>query len=473
MTEGSARSASPRSRSARRASWAAAAARARAAAGDSTTAPVSAVDHQRLASARRQQQLRAEPDHQRDPEPARDDRGVRGRPAGRRARSRRPPGPSSATSAGPRSLGDEDAPAARRGRSRRSLARRAASRRARRPSERTSSARAARVSSSSAAIAAAWRLAGRRRARRGAGRPSSTAASSVATSAGSAAISTPVATMSPPRRRAQPRGERLELRGRGAQARRGRARPAPGAARCGTVSAATAAPPSTRAQPIARPGEAGQPAQDPLDHQPGVTRARPSAADDQRRRGRARVLMADRALAEVRRAALARLHRHGGARALVRGVGRRGERVAASASPASSRSRSAATAGPSASTIVLSPGSAAPSSDHARERRVERADQRGPVERRRVADRAARAAERGAPQRAARAADGRDERLAGQDQPLAGAGSSASARAASTARIPRVMLIPWSPSPIAESSCVRWSASASTAAADLGHPGVD
>ena len=58
--------------------------------------------------------------------------------------------------------------------------------------------------------------------------------------------------------------------------------------------------------------------------------------------------------------------------------------------------------------------------DHAGERRVERVGERRPVERRRVADRAAGAAQGGAPQRPARAADRRDQRLAGDDQLLAG-----------------------------------------------------
>ena len=218
-----------------------------------------------------------------------------------------------------------------------------------------------------------------------------------------------------------------------------------------------------------------EPAQDPLGHQPGVTSGAAERPDDQRGRGRARVLVTDRALAEVRRAALAGLHRRGGARALLRRVGGRRRARPASASPASSRSRSAA------------------------DRRAERVDHRlvarlggaqlldrrpsaassaatsaGPSSARASPSARPAAAERGAPQRAARPADGRDERLAREDQALAGRrSSSASARAAVTARIPRVMLIPWSPSPIAESSCVRWSASASMAAADLGHPVVD
>ena len=159
MTAGSARSASACARSARRASCAAAAARARAAAGaQDRDAP--SPSRTTGSPARRQQQLRAEPDHERQPEPARDDGGMRGRPAGHE----RDPDDLRAELGDVRRselVGDED-DVGRIGRPERRAAdvRSASASRtvAPRPSERTSSARAASVSSSSAAIAAAWRV---------------------------------------------------------------------------------------------------------------------------------------------------------------------------------------------------------------------------------------------------------------------------------------------------------------------------
>ena len=262
------------------------------------------------------------------------------------------------------------------------------------------------------------------------------------------------------------------------------ARRAPRAPRPRRASAACARSTSSRAPLAAAPSRARPPrrrararSRSPGPARPGARAgsARPSARgdegaaerpDDQRGRGRARVLMTHGALAEVRRAALARLHRRGGARALVRGVGgrrqrvgraRRPRRAARAARPPRGRARRPSSCrparrprapGPPPSAASSAPTSAGPSSSPsptARPARRSAEPHSGPL---------------APPTVETSVLPARIRRLPGAR--LVGVGQ----RGESPARIPRVMLIPWSPSPIAESSCVRWSASASMAAAD-------
>ena len=422
------------------------------------------------------EQRRPEPDGHRHAEPARDDRGVRGRRRRRRARC-----PRRRRRARPR----------RRGRGRAATRITAARRVPRLARSAPPSRRRGRAAPERAHVVGArgQRLVGerrdqvgvharrRRRARRRAG-------------ARRAARPPRARRRAPGRRPSARRSRRSRPRPRGR--RRAAARRAPRAprprrrARCGR---AAPAPPGARASAsggaggdrrVETPGAPGrlagrrrQALQQPLAHQPWGSRARPSAA----------TISADEvapgswwpigALAEVGRAALARLHRHRRAGALLRGGRGRGDRLAEVARRPRRPRAAPATAGSERVDHRLVAGLGRAELDHAGQRRVERVGERGPVERRRVADRPAGAAQGGPPQGPARAADLRDQRLARGDQLLAGRLVAASPALSTTARKPRVMLTPWSPSPIAESSCVRWLASASTAEATSLHPAGD
>ena len=131
----------------------------------------------------------------------------------------------------------------------------------------------------------------------------------------------------------EPLGERLEV-ARGALQRRQRAIALAGAALRGDLLAAR---PDDREPAHDSDGDArrrGHAAQLAHNHLPLGGDGLLQRPDDQRRGGRARVLMADRALAQVRRAALARLHRDRRQRALLRGLGGRVDRLGERASMA-------------------------------------------------------------------------------------------------------------------------------------------
>ena len=172
--------------------------------------------------------------------------------------------------------------------------------------------------------------------------------------------------------------------------------------------------------------------------------------------------MADRALAEVRRAALARLHRDGRARALLRGGRGRRDRLG-EGSPASTP-RAALHRRPQRVDHRLVAGLGGAELDHAGQRRRRARRRAGPVEPARRRSRGRRGAgpcPRGARWRRRRSRPASCRRRSAACRAAGPTPSSASI----TAWKPRVMLMPWSPSPIAESSCVRCSASAATAAA--------
>ena len=194
-----------------------------------------------------------------------------------------------------------------------------------------------------------------------------------------------------------------------------------------------------------------RPSQDP------ATSARARKSSD--RRGRARVQVADAARAEVAGPALAGLQRDGRLGALlgrVRGRARRRRQALAGRAPRTPRPP-----GSSASTIVLSPSSALPSSPTP----SSAARRAAPSSAALTSDASPRALpgapQRGAVQRAGRAAGLGDQRPPGRHQHLARRRSASTARPRRP-RKPRSRFAPWSPSPIAESSLVSRSASAVT-----------
>ena len=235
-----------------------------------------AVDDDRLARGGAQH-LRAEAHRHRQPEPARDHRGVRGRPAGGEGDRddvegelgdvRRPElvgdehGVDAGRGASRRRPADAGAGApARGGRVDRAPAHRLRERIARRPSERTSSARAASVGSPSAAIASAWRAQAASSAA-GAAWPASTSRSRSALRLGSSAIRTPVRTISASSGR--PSASSLAASASSsspaaASAARARAS-SPGRRASGIRSRDSTRAWASRARPTARPGAAGSP----------------------------------------------------------------------------------------------------------------------------------------------------------------------------------------------------------------------
>ena len=125
----------------------------------------------------------------------------------------------------------------------------------------------------------------------------------------------------------RPRGDALQLRGSPLERVAARARPRPRARRAGPAHARRPrGRESTRARPAASPGDAGAPRRTRSLISLSRSTARWSAAMIERGRGGARVLVADRALAEVGRAALAGLERHRRLRPLLGGRRGGGER---------------------------------------------------------------------------------------------------------------------------------------------------
>ena len=177
------------------------------------------------------------------------------------------------------------------------------------------------------------------------------------------------------------------------------------------------------------------------------SRTSQTARDDQRARARARVHVADRALAEEGGAAADRLHRHG---RLGRRVGGRGD----GSPPAGER---IARPAPSTSSMVFWPTSDLPRALTASIAAPKARDEVGAVGlgRQLLAERH----EQRAVERPGRAADlHHQRRCRSPSAPPAAAWRRCASRSASTASKPRFMLRPWSPSPIAWSSAVSSSA---------------
>ena len=147
--------------------------------------------------------------------------------------------------------------------------------------------------------------------------------------------------------------------------------------------------------------------------------ARSSARDDDCGRCRTRVLVADRAVSEVRRPSLAGDHRHGRAHALLRSGPGIGECVLERLSVGQCGTEGV-DGGSERVDHRLVPALGRPELDDRGERRVERLDQCVRLDLLGIAEPASGLAQAGAPERAAGTADGRDERRAGRDQELAG-----------------------------------------------------
>ena len=295
-----------------------------------------------------------------------------------------------------------------------------------------------------------------------------------ASSAGSRAISAPASRRSPPRRAAvaaQAPRRRLELRAR--RLERGAGVRAPRRAE-GRAAPRRIRADRRRARAPGRPRRPGEAARRAARRSASARRERArSARSDERRRGGARVLVADRALAEVGRAALARLHRHGRPRARPprrpRPARRRRPAPPASDRRAQRRAPPARARRPSSCRRGLRRRG-----PHGGDARLERARQRFAVDGRRAPSERP-AARRTEPHSGPLAPPTVETSVlpASTQQRPGGSASSWPASALPTAVKPRFMLMPWSPSPIAASSCVRWSACARHVGGGLAHPGDD
>ena len=150
---------------------------------------------------------------------------------------------------------------------------------------------------------------------------------------------------------------------------------------------------------------------------------------------------------------------------------RRAASSAAARRPCSaSAASSASTAGASASYMVLSPVPALPRSTTPPSPARRAAARSVGVDRVRVAERAAHPQEERPEQRSARAADRGDQRHPDLGEERAGGRRRAASSAATAAFMPRSMFDPWSASPIAASSSVRWSLFSVDQLREAAHP---
>ena len=340
----------------------------------------------------------------------------------------------------PEIVGDHDRPRRRLG-----ARRRCASSPARRAIARRSAARAASVRVVEPGQRRDVRLGGLRdrRGRRHAGqRPPRAAA--VDAASGSAAIMRLASTISASADvpvGAQPLGQRRRARRRASSSPRWPRAPPRSGGPAPTARRRRAGSRRARSRPPARPGwprivcsltaPRGTAALERGDDDRAPTWRRDPGGRSSARPGTTRVPCAPAS------GSVARMPSSAAARAAASAVG---ERRAAVERRRAARRR----AGPSASTMVLSPGSRRAELDDAVQRRVERVGERRRLDRLGVAERLAGPPQSGAPQRPAGATDGRDQRRARGHQQLARRRRRRRARPAwpATAVNPRCMLAP-------------------------------